>query len=197
MKLKQLEAQYATLKTLLGFHFDGINKTMWLKSAKGKKLLTILQGWIRTGHRGTAGIQFKEFESTIAKIRHAFTCIPMGTSLLSPCNHILKRKPPYVYLNRNKRLLMAVEGCRTLLRESSKEPTRCRQLVTRWPDYIGFVDASGHGAGGVGFGELLPCDPTIFQWKWPPDVTKDIKRATNPEGRIINSDLEMAGVVLL
>ena len=58
-KFKQLEAQYVTLKTLLGFHFDGINKTMWLKYAKRKTLLTILRGWIRTGHRGTAGIHFK------------------------------------------------------------------------------------------------------------------------------------------
>jgi hypothetical protein len=58
-KLKQLEAQYATLKTQLGFHFDGITKTMWLELAKRQKLLTILRGWIRTGHRGTAGIQFK------------------------------------------------------------------------------------------------------------------------------------------
>ncbi len=124
-KLKQLEAQYATLKTLLGFQFDGINKTMWLELAKREKLLTILRSWIRAGHRGTAGIQFKEFESAIAKIRHAFRCIPMGASLLSPCNHILKRKSPFVYLNRNERLLMAVEGCRTLLRESTKKPTRC------------------------------------------------------------------------
>jgi len=183
-----MEAQYATLKMLLGFDFDGINKTMWLESAKRKKLLTILRGWIRTGHRGTAGIHFKEFESTIAKIRHTFTCIPMGASLLSPCNRILKRQPPYVYLHRNKRLLTAIEGCRTLLRESTKVPTRCRQLVTGWPDYIGFVDASGHGAGGVVIGELSPCVPTIFRWKWPPDVTKDIKTATNPEGRITNSD---------
>jgi hypothetical protein len=196
-KLKQLEAQYATLKTLLGFHFDGITKTMWLESAKREKLLTILRGWIRTGHRGTAGIPFKEFESTIAKIRHAFTCIPMGASLLSPCNRILKRKPHVVYLNRNERLLTAVEGCRTLLRESTTEPTRCRQLVTGWPDYIGFVDASGHGAGGVVIGELSPCVPTIFRWQWPPDVTADIKTATNPTGRITNSDLEMAGLVLL
>ncbi len=92
---------------------------------------------------------------------------------------------------------MVVGGCRTLLRESTKEPTRCRQLVTGWPDYIGFVDASGHGAGRVVIGELSPCVPTIFRWKWPPDVTKDIKTATNPEGRITNSDLEMAGLVLL
>jgi hypothetical protein len=71
----------------------------------------------------------------------------MGASLLSPCIRILKRKPPYVYLNlnQNKQLLMVIESCRTLLRESTKEPTRCRQLVTGWPDYIGFVDTSGHG----------------------------------------------------
>ena len=196
-KLKKLEGQYSTVKTLLGFDFDGISKTMWLESAKREKLLTILRGWIRTGHRGSAGIAFKEFESTIAKIRHAFTCIPMGASLLSPCNRILKLRPPYVFLNRNRRVLTAIEGCRTLLRESTKEPTRCRQLVAGWPDYIGFVDASGHGTGGVVIGELSPCVPTIFRWQWPADVAQDIKTAENPMGHITNSDLEMAGLVLL
>ena len=196
-KLKKSEGQYSTIKTLLGFDFDGKKKTMWLEAAKREKLLTILRGWIRTGHRGTAGIPFKEFESTIQKIRHSFTSIPMGVSLLSPCNRILKRKPKYVYINRNKRILTAVEGCRTLLRESTKEPTRCRQLVTGWPDYIGFVDASSHGAGGVVIGELSPCVPTIFRWQWPDDVTNDIKTENNPGGNITNSDLEMAGIVLL
>ena len=157
-KLKKGEGQYSTVKTLLGFDFDGINKTMWLEAAKREKLLTILRGWIRTGHRGSAGITFSEFESTVAKLRHAFTSIPMGTSLLSPCNRILKLKPSYVYLNRNKRVLAAIEGCRTLLRES----TRCTQLISGWPDYIGFVDASGHGAGGVIIGELSQCTPTVF-----------------------------------
>ena len=196
-KLKKLEGQYSTVKTLLGFDFDGINKTMWLESAKREKLLTILRGWIRTGQRGSAGIPFNEFESTIAKIRHAFTCIPMGASLLSPCNRILKLKPPHVFLNRNKRVLTALEGCRTLLRESTKEPTRCKQLIAGWPDYIGFVDASGQGTGGVVIGELSPCVPTIFRWQWPPDVAQDIKTAENPSRHITNSDLEMAGLVLL
>lgn len=170
---------------------------MWLETAKREKLLTILRGWIRTGHRGAAGIPFKEFESTIAKIRHAFTCIPMGNSLLSACNRILKVKPPFIYLNRNKRLLTSLEGCRTLLRESTKDPTRCRQLIQGWPDYIGFVDASGHGAGGVIIGEQSACTPTVFRWQWPPDIAHDIKTADNPGGRISNSDLEMAGLVLL
>ena len=109
-KLKKLEGQYSTAKTLLGFDFDGIHKTMWREAAKREKLLTVLRGWIRTGHRGSAGIPFKEFESTVAKIGHAFTCIPMGASLLSPCNCILKMQPAYVYLNRNKQVLTSIEG---------------------------------------------------------------------------------------
>ncbi len=94
-------------------------------------------------------------------------------------------------------MLTAIEGCRTLLCESTKEPTRCKQLISGWPDYICFVDALGHGTGIVVFGELSPCIPTVFRWKWPPDVAQDIKTAENPGGRITNSDLEMAGLVLL
>ncbi len=183
-KLNKFEGQYSTIKTLLGFDFDGVTKTMWLETAKREKLLTILRGWIRTGHRGAAGIPFKEFESTIAKIRHAFTCIPMGNSLLSACNRILKVKPPFIYLNRNKSLLTSLEGCRTLLRESTNDPTRCRQLIQGWPDYIGFVDASGHGAGGVIIGEQSACTPTVFRWQWPPDIKDDIKTADNPGGHL-------------
>ena len=48
-KLKQLEGQYSTVKTLLGFDFDGVNKTMWLESAKRERLLMILRGWMHNG----------------------------------------------------------------------------------------------------------------------------------------------------
>ncbi len=77
-KLLKGEGRFETRKMLLGFDFDGEGKTMWLETAKREKLLTILKGWIRTGTRGLAGIPFGEFKSTIAKIRHAFMCIPAG-----------------------------------------------------------------------------------------------------------------------
>ncbi len=110
-KLRQQEGQFSTQKTLLGFDFDGTTKTMWLEEAKREKLLTVLKGWIRTGHRGTSGIPFNEFESITAKIRHAFTCIPAGVGLLSPCNSILKLKPRRVFLHKNQPVLKAIEGC--------------------------------------------------------------------------------------
>ena len=70
-------------------------------------------------------------------------------------------------------------------------------MVAGWPDYVSIVDASGHGAGGVVLGELSRCTPTVFRWEWPEDIKQDIKTFDNPSGRISNSDLKMAGLVLL
>jgi hypothetical protein len=107
-KLRQQEGQFSTQKTLLGFDFDGIMKTMWLEEAKREKLLTVLRGWICAGHRMTSGIPFNEFESITAKLRHAFTCIPAGVGLFSPCNRILKLKPRLVFLYKNQNTLTRV-----------------------------------------------------------------------------------------
>jgi hypothetical protein len=92
-KLFKGKGQMSTTKMLLGFDFNGKDKTMWLETAKRDQLLTILHSWIRTSERSTQGIPFKEFESVLAKIRHAFTVLPAGVGLLSPCNAVLQKKP--------------------------------------------------------------------------------------------------------
>jgi len=97
-KLKQRDGKHATKKVILGFEFDGINKTVWLEEAKGAYLLTVLHGCIRSSKAGMIGIPFKEFESVIAKVRHTFTAIPAGRGLLTPCNKMLQTKPPLVFL---------------------------------------------------------------------------------------------------
>jgi hypothetical protein len=162
-KLRQLDGEYATTKTILGFDFDRVNKTLRLEEAKCAHLLTVLHGWIWSSRSGTTGIPFNEFESIIAKICHAFTAIPAGRGLLTPCNKILQTKPSMVFLQCNQVLLAAVMGCRTLLCESSDSPTRCRELVGEWPDYIGVCDASSHGVSGVIIGKNEACVPTVFR----------------------------------
>ena len=77
-KLRKGDGQYAALKTILGFEFDGNNKTLWLEEAKREKLLTTLHGWIRFASRGAGGIPYKHFKTTIAKLRHAFMAMPSG-----------------------------------------------------------------------------------------------------------------------
>jgi len=195
-KLKQGEGQYSTRKCILGFDFDGEEKTLWLQEEKRTMLLTILHGWLRGARRARAGIPFKEFESVTAKIRHAFTAFPAGKGLLSPCNWMLRVRPEVVYLHSNKGLMEAIADARTLLRESTSAPTQCKELVAGWPDYIGVQDASGQGVGGVIFGENKACPPTVFRYEWPEDIKANIVTRDNCGGSITNSDLEMAGLLL-
>jgi hypothetical protein len=172
-------------------------KTIWLENTKREKLLTTLQCWIRLASRGNGGVPFKQFETTVAKLRHALTAIPVDVGLLSLCNWILAKKPPIVWLTGHKRVLAAIKGCRMLVWESTKDLTQCKELVLCWPDFLGIVDASSHGVGRVVIGELLECIPMAFQWEWPADVKANIRSVSNPTGGITNSDLEMAGILLL
>ena len=84
-----------------------------------------------------------------------------------------------------------------MLRESTKDPTQFKELVSGWPDFVGIVDASSHDVGGVVVSKLSTCVPTVFRWEWPPNIKADIKSFANPTGSITNSDLEMAGIRFL
>jgi hypothetical protein len=169
---------------------------MWLEGEKRAKLLTILHSWLRVGTQNR-GVPFVEFESVVAKVRHAFTALPGGWDLLSPCNCLLKRHPPVVYFHCNEPIRSAISDCRTILRESTRRPTCCRKLVAGWPDFVGVVDASSHSVGGVIIGELLECPPMVFWLQWPLDITANVVSDINPKGKIRNLDLELAGLVIL
>ena len=195
-KLMGLDGQWATIKDILGLTFDGGEKTIWLSTEKRDALLTTLKKWIRLGSR-RGGIPFNEFQSTLAKLQHAFITIPAGRGLLSPLYAILAVAPHFVFSHRNAHLRAAILDCRTLLRESIATPTHCKSLVAGWPDYVGITDASSHGAGGIIIGENLAVAPTVFRVQWPTDITRDVVSDDNPNGRITNSDLEMAGLLLL
>jgi len=196
-KLLKQEAMWALTKDILGFTFDGDEKTIWLEEPKRKSLLATLHKWLRDARKyKNKGIPFDEYRSTLSKLRHAFISIPCGLGLLSPCNAVLRTEPTSVYLGKNSHLLQAITDIRTLLRESIAAPTKCSQLVAGWPDYVGVMDASGHGVGLVITGAKKGCPPTVARFQWPADITASIVSDDNPEGTITNSDLECAGLLL-
>jgi hypothetical protein len=85
-----------------------------------------------------------------------------------------------------------------MLRESTSCPTWCRKLVAGWPNFVGVVDASSHGVGGIIIGKLLECPSTMFRLQWPPDITANVVSDSNSNGTITNSDLKLvAGLVIL
>jgi len=51
-KLRKGEGTFETSKCLLGFGFDGVNKTIWLEDKKRASLLQILQQWLRQKANG-------------------------------------------------------------------------------------------------------------------------------------------------
>jgi hypothetical protein len=109
----------------------------------------------------------------------------------------LAKQPKFVFLHRNKQVWKALQECRLFLQHSITAPTKCLNLVTAWPDYVGIKDASKQGVGGIIIGEQKGVPPTVFRLEWPNDIRQDIISENNPEGSITNSDLEMAGLLLL
>ena len=76
-------------------------------------------------------------------------------------------------------------------------PTLCKELVAGWPDFVGVKDASGHGVGGIIVGENKACAPTLFRFEWPDDIKCEIISNSNPSGKLTNSDMECAGLLML
>lgn len=66
------------------------------------------------------------------------------------------------------------------------------------PDYIGVVNASSHGLGGIIIGKNKECIPTVFRMEWPQWVKDEVNKTNSgKDGLLTNSDLEMAGVFVL
>jgi hypothetical protein len=156
------DGKFETKRCILGFDFEGNKKTIWLEAEKRVALLMILHRWIQGATKLNRGIPFAKFESATAKLCHAFTALPEARGLLSPCNWIIQKQPNVVYLHHNGELLEALRDIRTILHASVESPTMCRDLVAGWPDYVGIVDASSHGVGGIVIGELSGIPPTVF-----------------------------------
>ncbi len=143
------------------------------------------------------GVGFKEFESVAAKLWHAFLALPGGKGLLLPCNRLLQKCPKVNYFYQNNALLSAIMDMWTILQGSTTQPTCFWELVAEWPDYVGVVDASSYGVGGVTIGKLSPCPPMVFCQQWPPNVTESVISDTNQGGKLTNLDLKLAWLVLL
>ena len=192
-KLKQQDGEWALNKELLGWDLDGKSKTIQLNEKKTAELLREL----KIMQRCRKGIPFEAFRKTAGKARNAALSIPAGKALFTPINTVLSKQPKTVYIRKNSVLQESFSNLRTLLREAGKEPTHCRELVTGPPDGFGIVDAAKEGTGGIIMGEADEVVPTVFRLEWPESVRKLMQTQQNMKGTLTNSDLELAGMVLL
>ena len=123
--------------------------------------------------------------------------MPAGRGLLGPVDAALCSDRHWLPIKGNETLRSALSDFSILLQIVTAHPTHCQELVTTsTPSFIGFCDASAHGAGGVWFAGEQPLHPTVWRVPWPPIMQTSLISFHNPDGTISNSDLEMAGRLL-
>ncbi|KAL7524788.1 LOW QUALITY PROTEIN: hypothetical protein ACHAWF_001085 [Thalassiosira exigua] len=182
---------FALQKELLGFEFNGVAKTLWLSAENREALLLILETWIWGANKRRSWIPYDAFGSDVQKLHHAFMALSEGLRLFSPMNAVHRARPKFVYLHRNRSLLEAIRNTHTLPKETSwyrATPTSLASLIT---------DASGKSVGGCIIGEEEDCTPTVFRYKWPPDIKAAIVTNDNPDDTITHLDLEMGAHFML
>ena len=192
-KLRKGDGAWALRKDVLGWTFDGDDKTVELEEERVLKLRKDLKDMLR---RRTS-IPLDTFQEVAGKLQHASLGVPGGKGLFTPINKQLGREAKWINLTRNRPLRTALSDWRALLLEANKEPTKALELVHGEPAFIGIVDASKGGVGGVVFGHLEACRPTVFRFEWPAEIQEKVQTQDNPSGTITNSDLEMAGLLMV
>ena len=191
-KLEASDAQWAHTKEILGFVFDGKARTVHLTQRKASG---IAEAAARLLKKNRAPVH--KFQSVIGKMRHVTTILPAARGLFTPLNQALRGAPTAIALSANGEVRAALLDLRQLVLKLADRPTHvCEILVPPTPDYIGYCDASGFGAGGVWFSGTCQLPETVWRLQWPRDITAAIVSESNPLGALTNSDLEMAAVVL-
>jgi hypothetical protein len=191
-KLAKGDARWDTKKEILGYWLDGINRTIQLPPPRADDLLKEGRAILKKQR-----VPLKRFRSLAGRLQHAARILPAARAFFTPLNNALRGLPAFIGLSRHGEVRAALLDIACVIRNLASRPTHVSELVqSENPDYIGYCDASGFGAGGVWFGGSTKLDPIVWRVQWPADITAALVSDSNPNGTITNSDLEMAGVLL-
>jgi hypothetical protein len=188
-KLAKGDARFTVEKVVLGFLLNGRDRTIRLPQEKADKIQLELKKVLRK-----TKCQLRRFQSIVGKLRHAALILPAAKGLFTPINTALRGNPSMVGLGAKSDVRQALIDLGAIIESLTTRPTHVSEIVSADPEIIGFCDASGAGAGGVWFD--AQCNPVVWRMAFPADITKEIASAKNPKGRITNSDLELAALVL-
>jgi hypothetical protein len=122
------EGIWDTVKEILGWIFNGIERTIQLPPKKVTSLRETIKTALCSGH-----IEFKAFESLIGKCQHACLGIPGGRSLLPPLYKVLKaaerQQSTTVQIHPRSSQHCALSDLRTFFKLLGDNPVQCQQLI--------------------------------------------------------------------
>jgi hypothetical protein len=176
-------------KEILGWEFDGEGFTIQLPPSK---CLAIIRDINKILELKRASLN--KYQKIAGKLQHASFGIPNGRSLFSPIQIAMAHSPPFI--NITQQLKDIFSDWKYIISFLKRNPTSVLQLVTNYPDYLGYSDACKLGAGGTWSSGLKNLSPILWQVQWPKDIQQSIITDTNKNGHITINDLELAGMAL-
>jgi hypothetical protein len=183
-KLDKGDATMAATKEILGFLVEGEQRTVQLPATKATTICEEMKKLLKRKN-----IPFKRLEKIVGKLIHACTILPTSKALLTPLYRSMAARPSIIGLGKDSEVRAALMDLRAMIQSIATRPTHVYELVERRPSFIGMVDASSTGVGGIW---LLPnWPPIVYRQQWPDHINKRYR-----EAKITNSDLELAGVLV-
>jgi hypothetical protein len=190
-KLLQGDGCFELKKGMIGFSFNGVKRTVHLPPAKASAYLKEIHCILRW-----KSVPLETLQGVVGKARHASIILPAARGFFTPVNTAMRESPKSVGLGTNLEVQAALEDMCTLLHLLSSWPTHVRELVLDMPHYVGYHDAATAGTGGVWFSLTNNMPPFVWRSAFPPDIESEVVSDDNPEGRLTNSNLELAAEVL-
>jgi hypothetical protein len=192
-KMAKGDATWSTVKMILGWILNTLDKTISLPAHRLTRLREILGSISPTQRR----VALKKWQQILGELRSMALAIPAAIGLFSVLQEALKSGDgKRVRLTTHTHAFL--DDFRWLVEDVGSRPTEISEIV---PDAIpatkGVCDASGHGLGGVYFvplpnGQTLPM---LWRQQWPSSIPTRLISSSNPKGDITNSELELAATI--
>ena len=185
------DGNFASLKEMIGFLFDGIKRTVQLPPAKAA-------AYIKETHRilRQKSVPLKDLQMLVGKLCHASIILPAARGFFTPINAAMRGSLKIIGLGRPSDIRAALEDICSLTRILGLRPRHVHEIVLDMPRYVGYHNAVAEGAGGVWFHLGDPMPPVVWRVAFLPDISHNIVSLLNSAGSITNSDLELAVEVL-
>jgi hypothetical protein len=190
-KLQRGDGQWHHEKELLGFIVDGDAKTVRISEAKSTDIVHEIRRILKKKR-----VQLKRYRRIVGKLRHVALIMPSTKGMFSPINKALRGEPAFIGLGKDSEVRAALLDLAVLVSDLSKRPTHVKELVPGDDHYAGYCDACATGAGGVWMSGEAGLRPIVWRVHFDLAISSQVVSDNNPRGKLTNSDLEMAAVLL-
>ena len=193
-KLAKGDSAWGTRKVILGWLIDTVSRTIELPPHRVARLQVILDSVPRHQRRTSRRI----WQQLLGELRSMTLAIPGGRGLLSQLQAALTYSPtarPSDRLKLSGPVHDQLDDLRWLARDLSSRPTRWGEAVDSDPAFLGAVDASADGMGGIWLDAHEKAPPILWRQPFANNISQSVVSWSNPTGSLTNSDLEQAGLI--